>query len=70
MLSSYFLTERLNLHGKLGCLLSILGSTTMVIHAPQEEEITSLEDMAEKLVDPGTRWEVTRMQRSAIFRIY
>eukprot|EP00066_Takifugu_rubripes_P008033 XP_003973943.2 PREDICTED: magnesium transporter NIPA2 isoform X1 [Takifugu rubripes] len=53
VLSSYFLTERLNLHGKLGCLLSILGSTTMVIHAPQEEEITSLEDMAEKLVDPG-----------------
>lgn len=54
MLSSYFLTERLNLHGKLGCLLSVLGSTTMVIHAPQEEEITSLEDMAQKLVDPGT----------------
>lgn len=70
VLSSYFLTERLNLHGKLGCLLSILGSTTMVIHAPQEEEITSLEDMAEKLVDPGTGWEVTRMQRSAILRIY
>lgn len=54
MLSSYFLTERLNLHGKLGCLLSVLGSTTMVIHAPQEEEISSLDDMAEKLVDPGT----------------
>lgn len=54
VLSSYFLTERLNLHGKLGCLLSILGSTTMVIHAPQEEEISSLEDMAQKLVDPGT----------------
>uniref|UniRef100_A0A672H968 NIPA magnesium transporter 2 n=1 Tax=Salarias fasciatus TaxID=181472 RepID=A0A672H968_SALFA len=53
VLSSYFLTERLNLHGKLGCLLSILGSTTMVIHAPQEEEISSLEDMAKKLVDPG-----------------
>jgi len=52
-LSSYFLTERLNLHGKLGCLLSILGSTTMVIHAPQEEEMDSLEDMAKKLVDPG-----------------
>ncbi|TDH08064.1 hypothetical protein EPR50_G00093980 [Perca flavescens] len=53
VLSSYFLTERLNLHGKLGCLLSILGSTTMVIHAPQEEEISSLEHMAKKLVDPG-----------------
>lgn len=54
MLSSYFLTERLNLHGKLGCLLSILGSTTMVIHAPQEEEINSLEHMTRKLLDPGT----------------
>lgn len=53
VLSSYFLTERLNLHGKLGCLLSILGSTTMVIHAPKEEEIDSLKDMAKKLVDPG-----------------
>ncbi|XP_076134673.1 magnesium transporter NIPA2 isoform X1 [Alosa pseudoharengus] len=53
ILSSYFLTERLNLHGKLGCLLSILGSTTMVIHAPQEEEIGSLEVMAKKMVDPG-----------------
>lgn len=54
VLSSYFLTERLNLHGKLGCLLSVLGSTTMVIHAPQEEEIDSLKDMAKKLMDPGT----------------
>uniref|UniRef100_A0A8D3BD48 NIPA magnesium transporter 2 n=1 Tax=Scophthalmus maximus TaxID=52904 RepID=A0A8D3BD48_SCOMX len=53
VLSSYFLSERLNLHGKLGCLLSILGSTNMVIHAPQEEEISSLEHMARKLVDPG-----------------
>ncbi|XP_028855974.1 magnesium transporter NIPA2 isoform X2 [Denticeps clupeoides] len=53
VLSSYFLMERLNLHGKLGCLLSILGSTVMVIHAPQEEEISSLKDMAKKLIDPG-----------------
>ncbi|CAB1323678.1 unnamed protein product, partial [Coregonus sp. 'balchen'] len=53
VLSSYFLTERLNLHGKLGCLLSILGSTTMVIHAPQEEDISTLDHMAGKLVHPG-----------------
>jgi len=53
VLSSYFLSERLNLHGKLGCVLSILGSTTMVVHAPQEEELRSLDHMAQKLVDPG-----------------
>uniref|UniRef100_H3C1R9 Zgc:101583 n=1 Tax=Tetraodon nigroviridis TaxID=99883 RepID=H3C1R9_TETNG len=51
--SSYFLNERLNIHGKVGCLLSILGSTVMVIHAPQEEEVGSLDAMADKLKDPG-----------------
>lgn len=55
VLSSVFLNEQLNVHGKIGCLLCILGSTVMVIHAPQEEEISSLESMAEKLKDPGTR---------------
>ncbi|XP_028314557.1 magnesium transporter NIPA2 isoform X2 [Gouania willdenowi] len=53
LLSPYFLNERLNLHGKVGCLLCIFGSTVMVIHAPQEEEVTSLSAMAEKLKDPG-----------------
>lgn len=53
VLSSYFLNEKLNIHGKLGCLLCILGSTMMVIHAPQEEEVTSLHDMEIKLRDPG-----------------
>ncbi|XP_019725464.1 magnesium transporter NIPA2 isoform X2 [Hippocampus comes] len=53
VLSSYFLNERLNVHGKMGCLLCLLGSTVMVVHAPQEEEVASLSAMAEKLKDPG-----------------
>ncbi|NXK50491.1 NIPA3 protein, partial [Chauna torquata] len=52
ILSSYFLNEKLNIHGKLGCVLSILGSTVMVIHAPEEEEVTSLDEMEIKLQDP------------------
>ncbi|ETE62093.1 Magnesium transporter NIPA2, partial [Ophiophagus hannah] len=39
VLASYFLNEQLNIHGKIGCLLCILGSTVMVIHAPQEETV-------------------------------
>lgn len=54
MLSSYLLGETLNLLGKLGCVLSILGSTLMVIHAPEEEEVTTLQQMTDKLLDPGT----------------
>ncbi|XP_075446688.1 magnesium transporter NIPA2 [Ascaphus truei] len=53
ILSSYFLSEKLNLHGKIGCLLSILGSTVMVIHSPKEEEIETLNEMSIKLADPG-----------------
>ncbi|XP_043830874.1 magnesium transporter NIPA2-like [Dromiciops gliroides] len=53
ILSSYFLNEKLNIHGKIGCVLSILGSTMMVIHAPQEETIFTLAEMAEKLRSPG-----------------
>ncbi|KAI1902981.1 hypothetical protein AGOR_G00022480 [Albula goreensis] len=53
VLSSFLLGESLNLLGKLGCILSLLGSTIMVIHAPEEEEVTTLQQMAEKLLDPG-----------------
>ncbi|XP_010073070.1 PREDICTED: magnesium transporter NIPA3 [Pterocles gutturalis] len=53
ILSSYFLNEKLNIHGKLGCVLSLLGSTVMVIHAPEEEEVNSLDEMERKLRDPA-----------------
>ncbi|KAL2094882.1 hypothetical protein ACEWY4_009601 [Coilia grayii] len=53
VLSSYLLGESMNLLGKMGCVLSLLGSTIMVIHAPEEEEVTNLREMTEKLLDPG-----------------
>lgn len=53
VLSSYALHERLNIHGKLGCLLCIVGSTIIVIHAPEEEGVHSLDEMQEKLKDTG-----------------
>lgn len=53
VLSSYLLGESMNLLGKIGCVLSLLGSTLMVIHAPEEEEVTTLGEMTEKLLDPG-----------------
>ena len=58
ILSAKFLDERLNLHGKfllvlnytvefckigkMGCILAILGSTVMVIHAPKEESVSKI----------------------------
>ncbi|XP_030602304.1 magnesium transporter NIPA4 isoform X2 [Archocentrus centrarchus] len=53
VLSSYLLGEVLNVVGKLGCLLCVLGSVLLVIHAPQEQEVTSLQDMTKKILEPG-----------------
>ncbi|XP_066932810.1 magnesium transporter NIPA2-like isoform X2 [Clytia hemisphaerica] len=52
VLASIMLKERLNLHGKVGCLLCILGSTILIIHAPEEEQVTEMESLSPKLKDP------------------
>ncbi|KAM9846880.1 magnesium transporter NIPA4 isoform 2-T2 [Aulostomus maculatus] len=53
VLSSHLLGEVLNMVGKLGCLLCVLGSILLVIHAPQEQEVTSLQEMTNMLLNPG-----------------
>ncbi|EDO31653.1 predicted protein [Nematostella vectensis] len=53
VLASYFLDEKQNLHGKVGCILSIIGSTVLVIHAPQEEAVDTIEQLESKLIEPG-----------------
>ncbi|XP_055592093.1 magnesium transporter NIPA2 [Uranotaenia lowii] len=52
VMASKFLNERLNLLGKLGCFLCIIGSTIIVIHSPKEGEIEDLNLLMEKLQDP------------------
>ncbi|XP_036050870.1 magnesium transporter NIPA4 [Onychomys torridus] len=51
--SSYCLRESLNLLGKLGCVICMAGSTVMVIHAPKEEKVTTVAEMASKMKDTG-----------------
>jgi magnesium transporter len=51
-LASKFLNEKLNLLGKLGCFLCIIGSTIIVIHSPKEVEIEDLDVLVGKLKDP------------------
>lgn len=54
ILASYFLKENLNIHGKVGCFLSIIGSVVLVIHAPQEEAVDTVDELGAKLTDAGT----------------
>jgi len=52
VMASRFLNEKLNLLGKIGCFLCILGSTIIVIHSPKEKEIEDLQLLFDMLLDP------------------
>lgn len=39
--------------GMLGCLLCIVGSTVIVLHAPEEQSINSVEQIWELAIQPG-----------------
>ncbi|RDD45913.1 Magnesium transporter NIPA2 [Trichoplax sp. H2] len=53
ILASYLLNENLNICGKIGCFVAILGSTMIVIHAPAEAEVDSFEVLTKMLASPG-----------------
>lgn len=52
VMSTYFLNEKLNTIGKIGCFLTAIGSTVMVIHAPKEGEIKTVYELLLRLKDP------------------
>ncbi|KAF5300230.1 hypothetical protein FQR65_LT09184 [Abscondita terminalis] len=51
VLASKCLNEKLNIIGKLGCILCLLGSTMIIIHSPKTEEVETLEALMEKVQD-------------------
>ncbi|EEP78039.1 hypothetical protein UREG_02888 [Uncinocarpus reesii 1704] len=53
VLGSYFLHERLGILGKLGCALSLLGSVIIVLHAPPDEEIETVDEILAYAIQPG-----------------
>jgi hypothetical protein len=55
LLAVRFLGEKLNLLGKIGCLLTIFGSIVLVIHAPRDSEVNSLLDFSRKLGTSGNK---------------
>lgn len=67
VMASKFLHEKLNLLGKIGCVLCILGSTIIVIHSPKEKEVENLEVLFEKLQDPGFIFYVLCILGSTVY---
>lgn len=52
-LAHIILGEMLHIFGILGCILCVVGSTTIVLHAPQEREIESVKEVWDLATEPG-----------------
>lgn len=53
VLAHIMLRERLHTFGILGCVLCVVGSTTIVMHAPQERQIESVIEVWSLATEPG-----------------
>jgi drug/metabolite transporter (DMT)-like permease len=53
VLAHFILNEKLHQLGILGCVMCIAGSIVIVIHAPQESPITSVQEIWSMATQPG-----------------
>ncbi|KAF8429675.1 magnesium transporter NIPA-domain-containing protein [Tirmania nivea] len=53
ILSSIFLKERLSFIGKIGCVECIIGSTVIVVNAPKQAQVSTIQDMQGFVIAPG-----------------
>jgi magnesium transporter len=53
VLGTYFLGETLGILGKIGCAICILGSVIIVLHAPPDPEITTIDRLMDFAIRPA-----------------
>ncbi|GAV59535.1 Mg_trans_NIPA domain-containing protein [Cephalotus follicularis] len=53
VLAHFILKEKLRIFGILGCVLCVVGSTTIVLHVPQEKIIEYVKEVWHLATDPG-----------------
>ena len=54
ILASYLLDEQLGHLGRVGCALCILGSVIIVMHAPEDKEINTVDEVLHYAIQTGT----------------
>lgn len=72
MLGSYFLGEQLGTLGKLGCAICLIGSVVIVLHAPPDKEVQTIDEILNYAIQPGMRrpgrfaWTVTKCDANSV----
>lgn len=55
VLGAYFLKEELGTLGKLGCAMCLIGSVIIVLHAPADKDIKTVDEILQYALHPGMK---------------
>ncbi|MBA0734562.1 hypothetical protein Gogos_018463 [Gossypium gossypioides] len=70
VLAHIILRERLHTFGILGCILCVVGSTTIVLHAPQERQIESVTEVWDLATESGFLFYTALVLTAVFILIY
>ncbi|KPM46232.1 hypothetical protein AK830_g349 [Neonectria ditissima] len=70
VLGSYFLKEELGTLGKLGSAICLIGAVVIVLHAPPDEEIETIDQILHYAIQPGFLLYAIAVVSFALFMIY
>lgn len=52
VMGAYFLKEHLGLLGRIGCSVCLLGSVVLILHAPADKEVGTVDEILDLAVQP------------------
>lgn len=70
VLGSYFLKEELGTLGKLGSAICLIGAVVIVLHAPPDEDIETIDQILDYALRPGFLLYAVTVVAFALFMIY
>lgn len=70
VLGSYFLNEYLGILGKIGCAICLIGSVIIVLHAPPDRDVSSVDEILHFAVQPGFLFYCVFVLVFSVFMIY
>ncbi|KOS18717.1 Magnesium transporter NIPA2 [Escovopsis weberi] len=70
VLGSYFLKEELGTLGKLGSAICLIGAVVIVLHAPPDEDIQTIDQILQYAIQPGFLVYAFAVVGFAVFMIY
>lgn len=70
VLAAVFLKEELGTLGKMGCAICLMGSVIIVLHAPPDKEVQTIDEMLGYATQPGFLFYCTMVGLYTLFMVY